>query len=58
VRVVTYRSERGDRAGVLTERGAHDAAAVLGAESLTVRELLASGGVEELERNVPDGEGA
>jgi 2-keto-4-pentenoate hydratase/2-oxohepta-3-ene-1,7-dioic acid hydratase in catechol pathway len=50
VRVVTYRSGRGERAGIQTDGGIVDAAGALGLDSITVRELLASGRLDELER--------
>jgi 2-keto-4-pentenoate hydratase/2-oxohepta-3-ene-1,7-dioic acid hydratase in catechol pathway len=48
VRLVSYSSERGDRAGVETGEGILDAADALGLEAITARELLASGRLEEL----------
>ena len=47
MRIVTYRGEGGDRAGVLVGDGV-DAWNALGGDGSTVRELLASGRVEEL----------
>jgi 2-keto-4-pentenoate hydratase/2-oxohepta-3-ene-1,7-dioic acid hydratase in catechol pathway len=49
MRIVTYRSERGDRAGILAGDGIADAWDALGADGSTVRELLASGRIEELQ---------
>jgi 2-keto-4-pentenoate hydratase/2-oxohepta-3-ene-1,7-dioic acid hydratase in catechol pathway len=49
MRIVTYRSERGDRAGILGGDGIADAWDALGADGSTVRELLASGRIEELQ---------
>jgi 2-keto-4-pentenoate hydratase/2-oxohepta-3-ene-1,7-dioic acid hydratase in catechol pathway len=49
VRLVTYRSGRGERAGIQTDAGIVDAADALGAASISVRELLASGRLAELE---------
>jgi 2-keto-4-pentenoate hydratase/2-oxohepta-3-ene-1,7-dioic acid hydratase in catechol pathway len=49
VRLVTYSSERGGRAGVETDGGIVDAADALGIESASVRELIASGRLGELE---------
>jgi 2-keto-4-pentenoate hydratase/2-oxohepta-3-ene-1,7-dioic acid hydratase in catechol pathway len=43
MRLVTYRSERGPRAGLLTDAGVVDAWDQLGEEGSTVRELLAVG---------------
>jgi 2-keto-4-pentenoate hydratase/2-oxohepta-3-ene-1,7-dioic acid hydratase in catechol pathway len=48
MRIVTYRSDRGDRAGVLVGDGIVDAWGALGGEGSTVRELLASDRIEEL----------
>lgn len=48
MRLVTYRSERGDRAGVLREGGVADAWDALGGGGDTVRELLAAGALVEL----------
>jgi 2-keto-4-pentenoate hydratase/2-oxohepta-3-ene-1,7-dioic acid hydratase in catechol pathway len=49
VRVVTYSSERGERAGIETGAGIADAADALGLETISVRELIASGRLGELE---------
>jgi 2-keto-4-pentenoate hydratase/2-oxohepta-3-ene-1,7-dioic acid hydratase in catechol pathway len=48
MRIVSYRSDDGGRAGVETESGVIDAGELLGASRLTVRELLAAGRVGEL----------
>jgi 2-keto-4-pentenoate hydratase/2-oxohepta-3-ene-1,7-dioic acid hydratase in catechol pathway len=48
MRIVSYRSERGDRAGVLTDDGIHDAADFLGADAIGVREVLADGRLADL----------
>ncbi len=48
MRIVTYRSGRGDRAGVLVEDGIVDAWDALGGGGSTVRELLAAGRIEDL----------
>jgi 2-keto-4-pentenoate hydratase/2-oxohepta-3-ene-1,7-dioic acid hydratase in catechol pathway len=48
MRLVTYRTEGGDRAGALTDDGVIDAAAVLGADEIAVRGLISSGRVQEL----------
>jgi 2-keto-4-pentenoate hydratase/2-oxohepta-3-ene-1,7-dioic acid hydratase in catechol pathway len=48
MRIVTYRADRGNRAGVLVGDGIVDASEALGGEGSTVRELLASDRVEEL----------
>jgi 2-keto-4-pentenoate hydratase/2-oxohepta-3-ene-1,7-dioic acid hydratase in catechol pathway len=48
MQIVTYRSKRGDRAGVLGEDGIHDAGDLLGREAIGVRQLLADGGLAEL----------
>jgi len=49
MRIVTYRNGSEDRAGILAEGGVRDAAGLLGADGLSVRELLASGRLAELE---------
>jgi 2-keto-4-pentenoate hydratase/2-oxohepta-3-ene-1,7-dioic acid hydratase in catechol pathway len=49
MRLVTYRAGNGDRAGVQTADGVIDAAGLLGAESASVRELIAEGRLGELE---------
>ena len=48
MRIVSYRSVDGDRAAVETEDGVIDAGELLGADRLTVRELLAAGRLPEL----------
>jgi 2-keto-4-pentenoate hydratase/2-oxohepta-3-ene-1,7-dioic acid hydratase in catechol pathway len=48
MRIVTYRSERGDRAGFLVEDGIVDAWDALGGGGCTVRELLTADRIEEL----------
>ena len=48
MRIVTYRSERGDRAGIHLGEGILDVWDALGGQGSTVRELLASGRVEEV----------
>jgi acylpyruvate hydrolase len=48
MRIVSYRSADGDRAGVETDGGVIDAGGLLGADPLTVRELLAADRVGEL----------
>jgi 2-keto-4-pentenoate hydratase/2-oxohepta-3-ene-1,7-dioic acid hydratase in catechol pathway len=50
MRIVTYRTERGERAGALVEDGIVDAGDALGGDHSSVRELLASGRIEELRR--------
>jgi 2-keto-4-pentenoate hydratase/2-oxohepta-3-ene-1,7-dioic acid hydratase in catechol pathway len=47
MRIVTYRSERGDRAGIQRGDRVADAWDALGGDGSTVRELLAAGRVEE-----------
>jgi 2-keto-4-pentenoate hydratase/2-oxohepta-3-ene-1,7-dioic acid hydratase in catechol pathway len=58
MRIVTYRAERGDRAGVLVGDGIVDAWDAVGGDGSTVRELLASDRLEELrsavESTTPD----
>jgi 2-keto-4-pentenoate hydratase/2-oxohepta-3-ene-1,7-dioic acid hydratase in catechol pathway len=48
MRIVSYRSREGDRAGVETEGGVFDAGALFGEPALTVRELLAGGRLSDL----------
>jgi 2-keto-4-pentenoate hydratase/2-oxohepta-3-ene-1,7-dioic acid hydratase in catechol pathway len=48
MRIVSYRTDDGGRAGVETEGGVIDAGDLLGADRLTVRGLLAAGRVPEL----------
>jgi 2-keto-4-pentenoate hydratase/2-oxohepta-3-ene-1,7-dioic acid hydratase in catechol pathway len=48
MRIVSYSSGEGDRAGVETEGGVFDAGALLEAAALTVRELLAEGRLSDL----------
>jgi 2-keto-4-pentenoate hydratase/2-oxohepta-3-ene-1,7-dioic acid hydratase in catechol pathway len=49
MRLVTYRADGDDRAGIQTEEGVLDAAAILGTDRITVRELLEGDRVGELE---------
>lgn len=49
MRIVTYRGERGDRAGILAGEGIVDAWDALGGDGSTARELLVSGRLAELE---------
>jgi 2-keto-4-pentenoate hydratase/2-oxohepta-3-ene-1,7-dioic acid hydratase in catechol pathway len=49
MRIVSYRGERGERAGVLVEEGVADAWDALGGDGSTVRDLLASGRLEALQ---------
>jgi acylpyruvate hydrolase len=55
MRLVTFSDGGEARAGVLTDDGIVDAAPVLGVERLSVRGLIESGRVEELERGVERG---
>lgn len=55
MKLVSFRAENGHRAGVQTADGVIDAAPVLGVESITVRELIASGRVEELAKGLEAG---
>lgn len=55
MRIVSYRSGDGGRAGVETESGVIDAGELLGGDRLTVRELLAAGGVDELAQAAASG---
>ena len=49
MRIVSYRGERGDRAGILVGEEIADAWDALGGDGSTVRDLLASGRLEALE---------
>ncbi len=55
MRLVTYAADGAGRAGVQTEAGVIDAAAVLGVESITVRELIEADRVGELAEGVGAG---
>src|SRR5689334_18415102 len=55
MRLVTYAADGGERAGVQTDAGVIDAAPVLGVEGISVKELIASGRVEELETGLEGG---
>jgi len=55
MRLVTYRDQGREGAGVQTPEGVIDAAPVLGVESIGVRELIAAGRVEELARGLEGG---
>ena len=55
MRLVTCVADGGGRAGVQTEAGVIDAAAVLGVESITVRELIEADRVGELAKGVGAG---
>jgi 2-keto-4-pentenoate hydratase/2-oxohepta-3-ene-1,7-dioic acid hydratase in catechol pathway len=50
MRVVSYRGDGGARAGLLTSDGVLDAGELLGGEAAGVRELIAGGRLEELQR--------
>jgi 2-keto-4-pentenoate hydratase/2-oxohepta-3-ene-1,7-dioic acid hydratase in catechol pathway len=56
MRIVTYRSERGDRAGIQRGDRVADAWDALGGDGSTVRELLAAGRVEEARAAAESGE--
>jgi 2-keto-4-pentenoate hydratase/2-oxohepta-3-ene-1,7-dioic acid hydratase in catechol pathway len=55
MRLVTYRGEAGERAGVDTGDGVIDAAAVLGEQSASVRELIAEDRIGELRERLESG---
>src|SRR5919106_1339894 len=55
MRIVSYRSDDGERAGVVTASGLIDAGELLGADGLTVRELLAAGRLPELAQAAASG---
>jgi len=54
MRIVTFRSEGRERAGVLTDGGTIDAAQALGRDAVSVRELLSDDLVEELRERITD----
>ena len=58
MRLVTYRGEAGERAGVDTDDGVFDAAALLGDQSASVRGLIAQDRVGELRERLESGIGA
>jgi acylpyruvate hydrolase len=59
MRLVTYSGEDGEpRAGVLTEAGVIDAAAALGLDRVSVRQLIAEGRVGDLPQTLEDREPA
>jgi 2-keto-4-pentenoate hydratase/2-oxohepta-3-ene-1,7-dioic acid hydratase in catechol pathway len=58
MRLVTYRGEAGERAGVDTDDGVFDAAALLGEQSASVRGLIAQDRVGELRERLESGIGA
>jgi 2-keto-4-pentenoate hydratase/2-oxohepta-3-ene-1,7-dioic acid hydratase in catechol pathway len=55
MRLVTFNDGGGPRAGVQTDDGVVDAAPVLGAEHVTVRELIETGRIEELSKGMDGG---
>jgi 2-keto-4-pentenoate hydratase/2-oxohepta-3-ene-1,7-dioic acid hydratase in catechol pathway len=55
MRLVTYRGEAGERAGVETEDGVLDAAALLGEEVASVRGLIAEDRLDELRERLESG---
>ena len=55
MRLVTYRGEAGERAGVDTDAGVFDAAALLGERSASVRGLIARDRVGELRERLESG---
>lgn len=58
MRLVTYASDRGPRAGIQTEAGVIDAWDLIGADGETsLRQLLASGRLDELRAAIEGGEG-
>jgi 2-keto-4-pentenoate hydratase/2-oxohepta-3-ene-1,7-dioic acid hydratase in catechol pathway len=54
MRIVTYRSGDGERAGAQAEEGTVDAARALGRDAISVRELLAEGLIGELRERLGD----
>src|SRR6266536_281792 len=57
MQLVTYRSDRGERAGVLRDEVVVDAADALGEGSTSVRELLAGDRLDELAGRIAGAEG-
>src|SRR5919204_347589 len=57
MRLVTYRSDRGERAGVLRDEVVVDAWDALGGGGTSVRELLASERLDELAGRIAGAEG-
>ena len=57
MRLVTYRSDRGERAGVLRDEVVIDAWDALGEESASLRDLLAAGRLDELAGRIAGAEG-
>src|SRR3954452_7997275 len=55
MKLVTYRAEDGGRAGVQVDGGVLDAAQLLGADAIGVRELIASDRIAELAERVGAG---
>ena len=55
MRILTYRNGGSDRAGVQSDGSILDAAELLGADSITVRELLGGDRVGELREAVAGG---
>jgi 2-keto-4-pentenoate hydratase/2-oxohepta-3-ene-1,7-dioic acid hydratase in catechol pathway len=56
MRLVTYRAEAEERAGVLVDDGVLDAAALLGVDRTSVKQLIADGGLDDLRKSL-DGAG-
>jgi 2-keto-4-pentenoate hydratase/2-oxohepta-3-ene-1,7-dioic acid hydratase in catechol pathway len=54
MRIVTYRSGDGERAGVQTEDGTIDVGRLLGRDAIGVRELIAGDRIEELRERLGD----
>jgi len=55
MRLVTYRAEGAERAGVQTAGGVLDAATLLAEESLGLRQLIAAGRIDELRGRIEEG---
>ncbi len=54
MRLVTYKGEVGERAGVLTQEGIFDASELLGGDAATLRELIATDRLADLRSRVAD----
>jgi 2-keto-4-pentenoate hydratase/2-oxohepta-3-ene-1,7-dioic acid hydratase in catechol pathway len=54
MRLVTYKGEVGERAGILTQEGIFDASELLGGDAATLRELIATDRLASLRSRVAD----